>query len=239
MGLSLAVGLLADLNAHEEDLAKWYRRSFDEANASLKLAGVSSWAEPEVLPPDEIWNCDLLGYSGLHTARRLAAYRATSGVKPPPATADYDPVQDAVAEAFFRQHSQSLLPGPGGILRRLFEKAPEQPPFAHLIVHGDADGVYVPVDFKRVVKALDFNETGATIGSAHQLLAECRELAAWIGMPDDLDPEDDTLLDLIDLDEEHEGLTGWQTYAREAHTLAALITGCRKSIQTGAALVFC
>lgn len=239
MGLSLTVGLLADLNAHDEDGAAWFRRSFEEANASLKRAGATGWAEPEVLAREQIWSCDLLGYGGLHTVRRLAAYKATRGVNPPPATADYDPVQDAVAHAFFQQHSQSLFPGPGGFLRRLFGKTPEQPPFAHLTVHGDADGLYVPIDFRSVVKALDFNETGATIGSAHQLLAECCELAAWIGMPDDLDPEGDTLLDLIDFDEEHEGLTGWQIYAREAHTLAALITGCRKSIQAGAALVFC
>ena len=65
-------------------------------------------------------------------------------------------------------------------------------PYQHLIVHGDAEGYYLPVEFDDVIipdPSLEI--AGGMLGSSHALLRECRELAGVLELPEDLSLEDE------------------------------------------------
>ena len=71
-------------------------------------------------------------------------------------------------------------------------RARPKPKFQHLLWHSDAEGFYLPRDFEDVI--LDTAEPqregiGYMVGSSVRLLAECRELAGLISLPDDVDLE--------------------------------------------------
>ena len=74
------------------------------------------------------------------------------------------------------------------------------------------------------------------VGSAHKLLDECRELAALIGLPDNMDPESEDLWEAAEAGAQPG--PPWKAYGVEAFSLARLIRGCERALQLGAVLQF-
>lgn len=72
------------------------------------------------------------------------------------------------------------------------------------------------------------------IGSSQGLLEECLILTQRLNVPANLDPESDAIRTLFAAPAQN---SEWQRYAREVHCCLQLIRACRKSIETGAAIV--
>src|SRR6187402_1828263 len=71
MGLSIEVGIVADLLENDEEGAQ----SFQEEFATLSRYLTSIHLQPHVDPTKvQVWSSDMYGYSGLHYLRRLAAH---------------------------------------------------------------------------------------------------------------------------------------------------------------------
>jgi hypothetical protein len=110
--------------------------------------------------------------------------------------------------------------------------------YDHLIVHSDAEGFYLPLDFENVLFPPDELEIpGAMVGSAPRLLRECERLAELLEIPDDINLQSEALWEASDHGQ-GEGETVWQQYGIESYNCVALIEGCRHAVKTGAALVF-
>ena len=225
MGLSISVGLGAQLREEgDEETLEYFERQFETINELLESFGLPPHREPHELNPDQILSIDLYGYSGLHYLRRVAAHLALKEELPPPG--DEESAEDPVLADYYQLFDEHLAEGKAGAMR-----------FQHLIVHSDAEGYYLPVDFPEVIHADPSLEVaGDMIGSSPRLLAECLELARALGLPDDLDPEADEVWEAAE--SQGEGEEKWQRYGIESHTCAALIHASRASVETGAALVF-
>ncbi len=105
------------------------------------------------------------------------------------------------------------------------------------MVHSDCEGYYLPQDFERVVvDASNADGSLQMIGSAPRLLAECRTLAEAIGLPPDIDPDDE---DEVEPTPDQIRTQPWRAYPIEAYVLNRLIRACQASIESGAAVVFC
>ena len=109
--------------------------------------------------------------------------------------------------------------------------------FQHLIIHSDAEGYYLPVEFEDVLIADPSLEiAGGMIGSSHALLKECWELALMLELPPNLSVEDEEVWEAAD--SQGEGEAKWQRYGIESYTCLGLLQACEASIGTGAAIVF-
>ena len=131
MGLALEVGILADLHENDEEGFRYYRDTFQRLKAWLATKGLTH-EEPESLATREIFSCSMIGYSGLHTLRRVAAYLHLKDTLPKPVDfriASKDPILGKIYEDV----------GPGGSQ------------YDHLMLHSDAEGVYLPCRFKEVL----------------------------------------------------------------------------------------
>lgn len=109
--------------------------------------------------------------------------------------------------------------------------------FQHLIVHSDADGLYVPAAFDRVIMESEQSLPGGFLGSSVKLKTELEELAKWLELDLSVDIESDQVWDLP----EHHG-TGaakHQRFGIESFTCIRLYRACEKSIKMGSAIVFC
>jgi hypothetical protein len=118
--------------------------------------------------------------------------------------------------------------------RRLFRKSPQfDRRFDHLLVHSDAEGFYVPVEFDEVL--FSDGVPGTMLGSSQALSRECEELAQALGVPADLDPESE---ELWSASEEQGAGDGWRQYGVESFTCVRLLAAARESVQRRAAVVF-
>ena len=122
---------------------------FEAVNALLREHGLPPHEEP-VLDEDEMVEYDMGGYGPLHNLRRIAAH--VQAGRPFPGPGDENAHEDPV-------------------LVEAYEWSTDQ--FAHLILHSDAEGYYVPVDFPSPVNG---NVTGETLGSSVALRRELLEL---------------------------------------------------------------
>ncbi|HVT80870.1 MAG TPA: hypothetical protein VHM90_09450, partial [Phycisphaerae bacterium] len=165
MGLAVEVGILDQLRGVDEEGREWSRGHFARLNSWLLGKGLPIHKEPETLKPGESYSCSMCGYSGLHTLRRVAAYLQLNSSLPPSAmfrNASKDPVVTQFYDYFGSEGSK----------------------FDHLMMHSDAEGFYLPQDFKSVLFPPDELEIpGCIVGSAPRLLAECTQLAAAMGLP--------------------------------------------------------
>jgi hypothetical protein len=76
LGLNLEVGILADLKRHDPDRYQHYSEEFQRLNHFLVDSGLAHHQEPEDLPAEQVFSCQMWGYSGLHHLRRIAAHLA-------------------------------------------------------------------------------------------------------------------------------------------------------------------
>jgi hypothetical protein len=171
----------------------------------------------------------MFGYSGLHYLRRVAAHLELRGKLPGPGNNEAS--KDAVMQEYF-----DIARGAARGLKRLLGKLePRRQSFDHLLLHSDAEGFYVPIDFDKVLYAEDgLKLAGAMLGSSQQLLRECVRLRDALGIPDDIDPESDQLREAAD--SQGEG-TGW-ALRRRGILVRPSAPRAKLSVQRGAAIVF-
>jgi hypothetical protein len=239
MGLTVAVGMLAQDKAElDPDEFEDFRKPYDKLNDLLRQCGLPAHVEPEELPEEAIYEGAMIGYGGLHSLRRLAAHWSLHGSLPEPdrgqPAAENDPSVAQLYSVFERSDFRSRRKG---ILDRILGR---RPMFPHLLLHSDAEGFYVPLEFDDVLfeAGADPNSgLGGMVGSSVRLLEECETLAGLIDLPPDIDPEDDRLIETIDEAPADGPL--WRQYGREAFGLARLITACRLSVTHKACVVFC
>ena len=109
--------------------------------------------------------------------------------------------------------------------------------FDHLIMHSDAEGFYLPLEFANVLFPDESLEiAGGMVGSSYGLLRECERIAAVLEIPADLDETSDAVWEAAD--SQGEGSLKWERYGIESFSCICLMQGCRKSIEARAALVF-
>jgi hypothetical protein len=223
LGLSLSVGVLADLLVNDEEGARWFEEDIVKLNTLLVANGLKPHAEPRALAERSGFSCAMWGYSGLHTLRRVAIHLAPrktllgrrEGKLPPPSAdeATEDPLLKAIYES---------------------ATAYKTAPFPHLIIHGDAEGFYVPQDFPSVL--VSDTAPGGCVGSVQRLRAECEVLAKALGLPAGLDPDSDEVTDAAEAQDLN--AAGWKAYGVETYSCLQLMAACEASMKTGALLVF-
>jgi len=160
MGLSVQVGALADLVENDPEGAEWLREGFAAANKILSEHRLPSHSEPESLPRLKD-RCSLNGYpySFLHYLRLAYARRnadPTWIAEPLPPGAK--PTDDQILKAEYRRQA------------------------SHLLTHSDAEGFYLPVDFKDVLFDRGEGVPGEMIGSSFRLLEELVVVAPALGI---------------------------------------------------------
>lgn len=216
MGLSLEVGILADLLENDEEGAKHFREEFATLNRYLATQGIPAHHEPE---NGDVWSASAYGYSGLHYLRRIAAHLNLRGTLP--GAGDQNASNDPVLQEYYKQFDNSASP-------RTFD---------HLIIHSDAEGYYLPQDFSKVLFPGDaFPIAGGMIGSSPRLLDECQRIARALSLPLGMDPESDEVLEATE--SQGEGDVLWKRYGVESYTCLQLSEAAAHSIRTGAAIVF-
>jgi len=212
MGLTIVVGALVDA---DDDRADTIRTDFTTIGALLTGAGAGTWDEPAEVEGDEF---ESWGYTGLHALRRLAVHLAESGALPEPLAEAKDATDDP-------------------LLKRAYAGLPTNPPgpFDHLIHHSDCGGYYVPVDFADVIA--DERIPGHYLGSSVRLLAEVRQVARAIGVPEDIDPDSEEFFEATNRDPPP--AEGWERYGVEAYVCLQLLRAAALSVATGSAIAFC
>ena len=224
MGLALCVGVPSEIRESDPEYVAYFEQQVEAINGILESFGLPEHREPFDVEDERTFECDLFGYSGLHYLRRVAAYLALGREVPPPG--DEGAANDPVLKDYYRIFDANFARGEAtGI------------PFQHLIVHGDAEGYYLPVEFEDVIIPEPSLEiAGGMLGSSHALLRECRELARVLELPADLSLEDEALWQAAET--QGEGGERWEQYGIESYTCLALIKACETSVETGAAVVF-
>jgi hypothetical protein len=224
VGLAICVGISSELREEDPEYVEYFEQQLAAVNDILESFGLPAHAEPSDLDDERTFECDMPGHSGLHYLRRLAAHLALKGELAPPG--DEDAAGDPVLADYYKIFDASFAQGKAAGM-----------PFQHLIVHGDAEGYYLPVEFEDVlVPDASVEIAGGMIGSSQALLRECRELAGALEIPEGLSLEDEALWEA--LDNQGAGDTKWESYGMETYTCLALIRACEVSVETGAAVVF-
>ena len=224
MGLAICVGLPPEVREADPEYLDYFRRQMEAVNDVLTSFGLPEHAEPFDLAEERTFECDMFGYSGLHYLRRLAAHLALTGELPPPG--DDDSSGDPVLSDYYKLFDASFAQGKANGI-----------PFQHLIVHGDAEGYYLPVEFEDVlIPDASLEIAGGMIGSSHALLRECRELARALELPNDVSLDDEALWEAVE--NQGRGETKWERYGVESYTCLVLLRSCEASVETGAAIVF-
>ncbi|TMQ11878.1 MAG: hypothetical protein E6J90_33360 [Deltaproteobacteria bacterium] len=155
MGLSLGVGVLAELTRRDPDGTAWLKRQVAIIQRLLAAHGLPPFEEPEapVVPDAERPRFGSFPYAYLHCLRRFAARCKVDGQPPPPLGPEEHPERD-----------------------RAIERAASLFDF-HLLVHSDSEGFYVPVDFADVIFDRESGLAGGMLGSSVRLLRELAALA--------------------------------------------------------------
>jgi hypothetical protein len=229
MGLALEVGILADLRENDSEGYEHYLNQFNVLNKYLKRIGLPTHHEPDDW---EVWSCDLYGYSGLHYLRRIAAHIDLQGSLPLPGNNDWS--KDVTLQNYYKKFDSKDT----SFFARLMPASSKfQFGFNHLILHSDAEGFYLPIEFEKVLfPDSELGIAGGMIGSTIKLLQECERLATTLEIPPNIDEKPDELWEAAD--SQGESTLKWQKYGVESFTCVRLMTACKKSIETGAAIIF-
>jgi len=224
LGLALCVGVPSEIRDSDPEYVAYLEQQVEAINGVLESFGLPPHREPFDVEDERTFECEMYGYSGLHYLRRLAAHLALGKELPPPG--DDGAASDPVLSDYYRIFDASFARGQASGM-----------PFQHLIVHGDAEGYYLPVEFDDVIiPDASLEIAGGMLGSSHALLRECRELARVLEIPEDFSAEDEALWDAAE--SQGEGEAKWERYGIESYTCVALIKACEASVETSAAVVF-
>lgn len=229
MGLCIAVGHYSEVVTDDESFAEEMIAQLGNLNHYLLSVGLPVHREP-VNCESNSW--DMFGYSGLHYLRRIAAHLDLRNQLPPPG--DKDAPEDPVIREYYR-----LADGqPASWFQRMIWNVPKKRSFDHLVLHGDAEGYYLPIDFPAVLfPGGDFEIPGGMIGSTHRLKSECERLAIALQLPLNIDPEAEEVWEAAESQGQYG--VGWQRYGVESYICLRLLAACEHSLRTGAAIVFC
>jgi hypothetical protein len=218
------VGLPPEAREGDPEYLEYFDGQVEAVNGVLDSYGLPEYREPFDIEEGRTFEFDMLGHAGLHYLRRLAAHLTLKGELPPPG--EGDAASDPVLNDYYRIFDASFARGEAAGM-----------PFQHLIVHGDAEGYYLPVEFEEVITPdASLEIAGGTLGSSHALLRECRELARQLELPEGLTAEDEAFD--APFDEQGLGDAKWEQYRVESYVCLGLIGACEASIKTGAAVVF-
>ena len=162
MGLSVGVGVLADLLQNDEEGAEWFRESLAKVNAVLAEENLPTHSEPEALSPLESRSV-LCGfpYSFLHYLRRAyARWKQNPSALITPCAEGEDPSNDPAID------EESCM----------FD--------SHLLCHSDCSGFYIPIPFSDVL--IDQKDQGriegGLLGSSYKLAEELTAMAPSLGI---------------------------------------------------------
>jgi len=241
VGLAITVGLLSDLARTDPEAAEQVRQSFAAIGREMAAAGLVPHDEPEKCA---VWSADGYGYSGLHALREVAAlvWRGLPVPTDHPLTGEATPNADALFEtaaaACAPERRQSLF------ARVLGEKPPTRPalpPFAHLMLHSDAEGFYVLVDFAKPLIPMPYppgTEALWPLGSVQRLAAELDRLAEALDLPRPHPDPDEVLESWLEGPPPGPITALWQAQPIATHSLIVLRQACDQSLRTGAAIAF-
>ena len=239
MALDIGVGWLAR-DARELDPTEFAQQLevFDRLNEVLADARMKPHHEPLDIPEDDVFETGLGGYQILQAVRRLAAFVGLLRRLPTPDERELTPSSDPVLQRFYRVHRTYCgLVNDYPVLTPLVRLGRPGPRFPHLVWHSDAEGFYLPRDFREVVMDMSGVDRGVPmVGSSARLLEECRELAGRIGLPDEIDMDSDALWAAGER-RRFDG-AAWEAFGPEAFCLARLMRGCRESLRLKAVLAF-
>ena len=228
MGLSIEVGILADLKENDPEGGVHFRNEFQLLNRYLGTRGLPAHNEPDTC---DVWSCAMYGYSGLHYLRRIAAHYDLKATLPLPG--DTNSSEDPILQQYYRDFERPRA----GIIGKLFGTGRRKRSFDHLIIHSDAEGYYIPQDFPDVlIPGKDVPIAGGIVGSSHRLLSECQRLAEFLGLPRDIGEESEELWSAVE--SQGEGDIQWKRYGIESFSCVRLKAAAQRSIETGAAIVF-
>ena len=237
MGLDIMTGAISILARGDDEGIAAFKGLFQSLNELLVEVGQSPHDEPQVLDPADTFEAQMWGYSGLHHLRRVAAYLALEGRLPASDRVD-EASEDPVLMRLYADHGQYLDRPKSGFLS-LLRKSRPKPQFEHLMLHSDAEGVYLPRELSDVI--FDPAEPrreglGCMVGSSLSLLSECRQISTALALPGDIDPE----CDEVDENADSLPLEGepWQRLGITTFVLTRLLRACEMSQRTGAAVVF-
>ncbi|MFL6331739.1 MAG: hypothetical protein ACJ754_00180 [Pyrinomonadaceae bacterium] len=224
MGLALCVGVPSEIRESDPEYVAYFEEQVELINGVLEAFGLPPYREPFDVEDERTFECEMYGSWGLHYLRRVAAHLALGKELPPPGAEDA--ASDPVLRDYYRIFDASIARGEAAGM-----------PYQHLIVHGDAEGYYLPVEFDDVIipdPSLEID--GGMLGSSHALLRECRELAGVLELPEDFSVEDEAVWQAAEA--QGEGVEKWERYGIESYTCLALLKACEASVETGAAVVF-
>jgi len=187
-------------------------------------------------PPADRFEAQMWGYGGLHHLRRLAAHLDIAGTLPPPCTYE-EATRDGLLGRYYAACDAWLVP-PRGLFARLRAR-PMAPRFLHLMAHSDCEGFYIPRELPGVVierAGAERPGIGGIVGSSVSLAEEVALLCAALGIPGDLDPEDEMVWE----NAESPPVEGadWERYGVETFCLTRLRRACEVSLRSGASVVF-
>lgn len=210
MGVSVSVGMLADLLYVDEEGASCLRRGFDAVNRVLRAHKLPPHFEPELLPPLRN-RCSLTGYpySYLHHLRRVYARRK----------ADKSWIATPLPP--------EIQAGRDEVLLAAYGRLP-----SHLLNHSDAEGFYVPIEFKEVLFDPSGSMCGEELGSSYTL---CDELL-FVAPSLNIELNGNNLLD--DQAEQINLLGADEELMIEKIVWLSLFEACRLSIEHKTAIVF-
>lgn len=210
MGLAISIGLLADLIENDSEGEDWLRGKLVIVNKNLRKEGHPDHHEPETLPPiNRRIGTSSFPYSFLHYLRRVyARVKQNRDWIASPLPEGANPARDEAVEEETYMFS------------------------SHLLCHSDAEGFYVPIDFKSPIFSDDL--PGGMLGSSYRLLEELRLVTGSLGitLDDDGNLSDEEAKRLIDLAWEEDPLH------REYETWLTLFESARISIAHKTAIVF-
>jgi hypothetical protein len=162
MGLSITVGVLADLMENDEAGANWLAATMRGVNDVLAENDRPTYEEPEQVPP-MISRAQITNYSYafLHYLRRFYANVTHNPKWIPVLTPDDESATDdtILAEEMYMMSS-------------------------HLLCHSDSSGFYLPIDFDEIIIDSTGGDRipGGIVGSSYQLMRELIEIAPSLGI---------------------------------------------------------
>jgi hypothetical protein len=193
------------------------QRRFAAVNQALRAADAPEYEEPSRIRGHG-WGFKLYPGNGIAYLQRFAAYFCEDEVDEWPAPGDPATIKNPLDDETWKEacYMYDLLP------------------FQHLILHHPTSGLWVPVDFDKVIVPDEKLGIGYQLGSSVRLKAECEELAKILRLPLDLDPEDEAVQEAKF--NPGKSRTRWKKYGVESHNLLALYQACHKSIALGSAI---